>query len=141
METTTTSSFVRGCHMLEKKDKIIDSRDTMCFLSRVILPLFSFILTIYLLMNFLAMVYTSLYTKTNPIYKCIQLPEYVTCIFKRNLQKIKLYERFTNPTPHSFVTLSSTTKFGLGLPNKVVSTCVLAIEKSENGSSRKRGWL
>ena len=37
-----------------------------------------------------------------------------------------LYERFTNPTPHSFVTLSSTTKLGLGLPNKVMSTCELS---------------
>ena len=37
-----------------------------------------------------------------------------------------VYERFTNPTPHSFVTLSSTTKFGLGLPNKVMSTCELS---------------
>ena len=39
---------------------------------------------------------------------------------------IYLYESFTNPTPHSFVTLSSTTKLGLGLPNKVMSTCVLS---------------
>ena len=30
-----------------------------------------------------------------------------------------MYERFTDPTPHSFVTFSSTTKLGLGLPNKV----------------------
>ena len=29
------------------------------------------------------------------------------------------------PTPHSFVTLISTTKLGLGLPSKVMSTCVL----------------
>ena len=35
-----------------------------------------------------------------------------------------LYERFTNPTRHSFVTLSSTTK--LGVPNKVMSTCELS---------------
>ena len=38
----------------------------------------------------------------------------------------RLYESFTNPTPHSFVTLSSTTILGLGLPNKVMSTCVLS---------------
>ena len=37
-----------------------------------------------------------------------------------------VYESFTNPTPHSFVTLTSTTKLGLGLPNKVMSTCVLS---------------
>ena len=37
-----------------------------------------------------------------------------------------LYKRFTNPTPHSFVTLSSTTKLGVGLPNKVMSTCELS---------------
>ena len=37
-----------------------------------------------------------------------------------------MYESFTNPTRHSFVTLSSTTKLGLGLPNKVMSTCVLS---------------
>ena len=37
-----------------------------------------------------------------------------------------MYERFTNPNPHSFVTLSSTTKCGLGLPNKVMSTCELS---------------
>ena len=37
-----------------------------------------------------------------------------------------VYERFTNPTRHSFVTLSSTTKLGLGLPNKVMSTCELS---------------
>ena len=37
-----------------------------------------------------------------------------------------LYESFTNPTPHSFVTFSSTTKLGLGLPNKVMSTWVLS---------------
>ena len=37
-----------------------------------------------------------------------------------------MYERFTNPTRHSFVTLSSTTKFELGLPNKVISTCELS---------------
>ena len=39
---------------------------------------------------------------------------------------LQVYESFTNPTPHSFVTLSSTTKLGLGLPNKVMSTCVLS---------------
>ena len=37
-----------------------------------------------------------------------------------------VYERFTNTTPHSFVALSSTTKLGLGLPNKVLSTCELS---------------
>ena len=37
-----------------------------------------------------------------------------------------MYERFTNPTPPSFVTLISTTKLRLGLPNKVMSTCVLS---------------
>ena len=37
-----------------------------------------------------------------------------------------LYERFTNTTPHSFVMLSSTTKLGLGLPSKVMSTCELS---------------
>ena len=40
--------------------------------------------------------------------------------------KVPVYERFTNPTPHSFVTLSSITKLGLGLPNKVMITCVLS---------------
>ena len=39
---------------------------------------------------------------------------------------LALYERFTNPTPHSFVTLISTTKLGPGLPNKVMNTCVLS---------------
>ena len=34
-----------------------------------------------------------------------------------------MYERFTDPTPHSVVTFSSTTKLGLGLPNKVMNTC------------------
>ena len=37
-----------------------------------------------------------------------------------------VYESFTNPTLHSFVTMSSTTKLGLGLPNKVTSTCMLS---------------
>ena len=46
-----------------------------------------------------------------------------------------LYESFTNPTPHSFVTLSSTTKLGLGLPNRVMSTCVLS--KLERDESKK----
>ena len=32
----------------------------------------------------------------------------------------------TNPTRYSFVTLGSTTKLGLGLPNKVMSTCELS---------------
>ena len=32
-----------------------------------------------------------------------------------------VYERFTDPTPHSSVTFSSTTKLGLGLPNKVTN--------------------
>ena len=34
-----------------------------------------------------------------------------------------LYEKFTDPTPHSFLTFSSTTKLGLGLPNKAMNTC------------------
>ena len=34
--------------------------------------------------------------------------------------------KLTNPTPYSLVTLNSTTKLGLGLPNKVMSTCVLS---------------
>ena len=48
-----------------------------------------------------------------------------------------MYESFTNPSPHSFVTLSSTTKLGLGLPNKVMSTCVLS--KLELDGSKKFG--
>ena len=32
-----------------------------------------------------------------------------------------MYEKFTDPTPHSFVTFSSTTKLGLGLPNKAMN--------------------
>ena len=48
-----------------------------------------------------------------------------------------VYERFTNPTPHGFVTLNSTTKLGLGLPNKVMSTCVLS--KLELDESKKFG--
>ena len=46
-----------------------------------------------------------------------------------------MYERFTNPTPHGFVTLNSTAKLGLGLPNKVMSTCVL--NKLELDESKK----
>ena len=42
------------------------------------------------------------------------------------LLSLLLYERFTNPIPHSFATLSSTTKLGLGLSNKVMSTCELS---------------
>ena len=49
-----------------------------------------------------------------------------------------LYERFTNHTPHSFVTLSSTTKLGLGLPNKVMSTCELS--KLELDETKKGQW-
>ena len=53
--------------------------------------------------------------------------------------KLTLYESFTNPTPHSFVTLSSTTKLGLGLPNKVMSTCVLSkLELDESKKYRER---
>ena len=51
-----------------------------------------------------------------------------------------VYERFTNPTRHSFVTLSSTTKLGLGLPNKVMSTCVLSkleLDESKNYIERE----
>ena len=48
-----------------------------------------------------------------------------------------LYERFTNPTPPSFVTMFSTIKLGLGLPNKVMSTCVLS--KLELDESKKFG--
>ena len=48
-----------------------------------------------------------------------------------------VYERFTNPTSHGFVTLNSTTKLGLGLPNKVMSTCVLS--KLELDESKKFG--
>ena len=48
---------------------------------------------------------------------------------------VLVYERFTNPTPHGFVTLNSTTKLGLGLPNKVMSTCVLS--KLELDESKK----
>ena len=51
------------------------------------------------------------------------------------MRKMYMYERFTNPTPHSFVTLSSTTKLGLGLPNKVISTSVLS--KLELDESKK----
>ena len=50
----------------------------------------------------------------------------LTFLFPVALVSNNLYESFTNPTPHSFVTLSSTTKLGLGLPNKVMSTCVLS---------------
>ena len=51
---------------------------------------------------------------------------------KRDARAKSLYERFANPTPHSFVTLISTTKLGLGLPNKVMSTCVLSkLERDE----------
>ena len=46
-----------------------------------------------------------------------------------------MYERFTNPNLPSFVTLISTTKLGLGLPNKVMSTCVLS--KLELDESKK----
>ena len=49
-----------------------------------------------------------------------------------------MYERFTNHTPHSFVTLSSTTKLGLGLPNKVMSTCELS--KLELDETKKEQW-
>ena len=49
-----------------------------------------------------------------------------------------LYERFTNHIPHSFVTLSSTTKLGLGLPNKVMSTCELS--KLELDETKKEQW-
>ena len=50
-----------------------------------------------------------------------------------------MYERFTNPTPHSFVTLSSTTKLGLGLPNKVMSTYVLGkLELDETKKYKER---
>ena len=45
-----------------------------------------------------------------------------------------------DPTPHSFVTLSSTTKLGLGLPNKVMSTCVLSkleLDESKKYSERE----
>ena len=52
------------------------------------------------------------------------------------MRKMYMYERFTNPTPHSFVTLSSTTKLGLGLPNKVMSTCELS--KLEGDRTRKK---
>ena len=48
---------------------------------------------------------------------------------------LALYERFTNPTPYSFVTSISTTKLGLGLSNKVMSTCVLS--KLELDESKK----
>ena len=52
-----------------------------------------------------------------------------------------MYERFTNPTPHSFVTLSSTTKLGLGLPNKVMSTCVLSqLELDQSKKYRERDF-
>ena len=51
------------------------------------------------------------------------------------MRKMYMYERFTNPTPHSFVTLSSTTKLGLGLPNTVISTSVLS--KLELDESKK----
>ena len=54
------------------------------------------------------------------------------------MRKMYMYERFTNPTPHSFVTLSSTTKLGLELPNKVISTCVL--RKLELDESKKEQW-
>ena len=49
-----------------------------------------------------------------------------------------LYERFTNHTPHSFVTLSSTTNLRLGLPNKVMSTCELS--KLELDETKKEQW-
>ena len=45
---------------------------------------------------------------------------------QKSLRSVIMYDRFTNPTPHSFVRLSSTTKLGLGLPNKVMSTCELS---------------
>ena len=51
---------------------------------------------------------------------------------------LAVYERFTNPTPHSFVTLSSTTKLGLGLPNKVMSTCELS--KLGRDETKKEQW-
>ena len=52
-----------------------------------------------------------------------------------------MYESFTNPTPHSFVTFSSTTKLGLGLPNKVMSTCVLSkLELNESKKYSERGF-
>ena len=46
-----------------------------------------------------------------------------------------LYERFTDPDPHSFVTFRSTTKLGLGLQNKVMNTC----EQARTGRDGKRG--
>ena len=49
-----------------------------------------------------------------------------------------LYERFTNHTPNSFVTLSSTTNLRLGLPNKVMSTCELS--KLELDETKKEQW-
>ena len=40
-----------------------------------------------------------------------------------------MYERFTDPSPHSLVTFSNTTKVGLGLPNKVMNKCKEARKK------------
>ena len=45
-----------------------------------------------------------------------------------------MYEKFTDPTPHSFVTFSSTTKLGLGLPNKAMNN----VRVSQNRTRQKK---
>ena len=68
----------------------------------------------------------------------------VSCFETVETNYLKLYKnvimckRFTNPIPHSFVTLSSTTKLRLGLPNKVMSTCELS--KLGLDETRKGEW-
>ena len=52
-----------------------------------------------------------------------------------------MYERFTDPSPHSLVTFSNTTKVGLGLPiNKVMNKCKQARKKIKK-RKRERVFL
>ena len=80
---------------------------------------------------------------TSPTYRS---PSYAECIDNFRASWLyfvfksieQLYERFTNPTTHSCVTLSSTTKLGLALPNKVMSTCELS--KLGLDETKKEQW-
>ena len=49
-----------------------------------------------------------------------------------------MYEKFTDPTPHSFVTFSSTTKLGLGLPNKAMNNVRVSYNRTRQKKKKKR---
>ena len=48
-----------------------------------------------------------------------------------------MYEKFTDPTPHSFVMFSSTTKLGLGLPNKAMNNVRVSYNRTRQKKKKK----